>query len=120
MGEAAKRDVGVGVNQLPAMNSFYSIRNNSYLVQMLPTGTIMQFYNSSAADSDGVALANYPIPFPNAALMVFVGELTSSGANGSVGVISWGECYDIRTKTGAKVRNNRNAQESCMCLAIGY
>lgn len=119
LGTAAKRNVGTGTNQIPDMSSFYSIKTNSYLVQKNPSGLIEQWFKSAEADDAGVAVANYPVAFPNKVVAVFCGELTSS-INGPGGVTSWGESYDLRTLTSTKVKNSTPVKESCLVYAVGY
>lgn len=79
LGEAAKRDVGTGGNQIPDMNSFPS--GNSWF--QLPSGHIVQIFsmNVLGADANGTS-ANYPIAFPTA--MMSVSALWGDGtvANG--------------------------------------
>lgn len=119
LGGAAKRAVGTGENQIPDMSSFYSIKTNSYLVQKNPSGLIEQWFNSAVADASGIAVANYPVAFPNKVIAVFCGELTAS-ITSAAGVISWGECFDVRTLTSTKLRNNPATQESCVVYVVGY
>ncbi|WP_425431524.1 phage tail protein [Escherichia coli] len=120
LGDAAKRNVGTGTNQIPDMNSFYSIKTGSYLVQKNPSGLIEQWFNSAEADAAGVAVANYPVAFPNKVVAVLCGELTASTVGGSTGVTWWGECYDVRTLTSTKVRNGTPTRESCLVYVVGY
>lgn len=120
LGDAAKRNVGTGANQIPDMSSFYSIKTGSYLVQKNPSGLIEQWFNSAEADATGVAVANYPVAFPNKVVAVFCGELTASTVGGSTGVTWWGECYDVRTLTSTKVRNGTPTRESCLVYVVGY
>lgn len=120
LGTAAKRNVGTGTNQIPDMSSFYSIKTNSYLVQKNPSGLIEQWFNSAVADESGIAVANYPVAFPNKVIAVFCGELTAASVTSATGVTSWGECYDVRTLTSTKVRNSSPTQESCLVYVVGY
>ena len=120
LGTAAKRNVGTGTNQIPDMSSFYSIKTNSYLVQKNPSGLIEQWFNSAVADESGIAVANYPVAFPNKVIAVFCGELTAASLASATGVTSWGECYDVRTLTSTKVRNSSPIQESCLVYVVGY
>lgn len=63
LGEAAKRDVGTGGNQIPDMSAFPSGTNWF----QLPSGHIVQIFsmNVLGADANGTS-ANYPIAFPTA------------------------------------------------------
>ncbi|EFG8594646.1 gp53-like domain-containing protein [Escherichia coli] len=61
LGEAAKRNVGTGGNQIPDMSAFPSGTNWF----QLPSGHIVQIFsmNVLGADANGTS-ANYPIAFP--------------------------------------------------------
>ncbi|AWK43009.1 MULTISPECIES: gp53-like domain-containing protein [Photorhabdus] len=72
LNEAAKREIGAGVNQVPDM-SFFNANLGSTGWQKLPSGLIemwgfvlVQGYGSMEAGY----LNNFPIPFPNACLNV--------------------------------------------------
>lgn len=79
LGEAAKRNVGTGANQIPDMSSFPS--GSSWF--QLPSGHIVQIFsmNVLGADANGTS-ANYPIAFPTT--MMSVSALWGDGtvANG--------------------------------------
>lgn len=79
LGEAAKRNVGTGANQIPDMSSFPS--GSSWF--QLPSGHIVQIFsmNVLGTDVNGTS-ANYPIAFPTA--MMSVSALWGDGtvANG--------------------------------------
>lgn len=79
LGEAAKRNVGTGKNQIPDMSAFPSGTNWF----QLPSGHIVQIFsmNVLGADANGTS-ANYPIAFPTA--MMSVSALWGDGtvANG--------------------------------------
>jgi hypothetical protein len=63
LGEAAKRDVGTGANQIPDMSSFgRSLENAGYF--LLPSGVIVQWGRVSISGTTGSRIT-YPIPFPN-------------------------------------------------------
>ncbi|WP_432756669.1 gp53-like domain-containing protein [Escherichia coli] len=74
LGEAAKRNVGTGENQIPDMSAFPS-GNNWF---QLPSGHIVQIFsmNVLGADANGTS-ANYPIAFPTT--MIAVSALWSDG-----------------------------------------
>ena len=79
LGEAAKRNVGTGANQIPDMNSFPS--GNSWF--QLPSGHIVQIFSMNVLGSDvNGTSGNYPIAFPTA--MMSVSALWGDGtvANG--------------------------------------
>lgn len=70
--EAAKRDVGTGVNQIPDMASFpASLSSNGYI--KLPSGIIIQFGSAS-----GSQVVNLPIAFPNTGLVAYASSGTPS------------------------------------------
>ncbi|WP_274051096.1 gp53-like domain-containing protein [Escherichia coli] len=60
LGEAAKRDVGTGENQIPDMGAFAS--GSGWF--RLPGGYIVQF-GTFRGDTDRVISGSFPIPFPN-------------------------------------------------------
>lgn len=63
LGEAAKRGVGTGANQLPDMSFFSrSLENAGYF--LLPSGVIVQWGRVSLSGTTGSRIT-YPIPFPN-------------------------------------------------------
>ena len=64
LGDAAKRSVGTGVNQIPDMSSFISsFAQNGYF--KLPGKLIIQWGEVTGSTTATVP-ANFPIPFPNA------------------------------------------------------
>ncbi|WP_053271168.1 phage tail protein, partial [Escherichia coli] len=67
LGEAAKRNVGTGENQIPDMSAFPSGKNWF----QLPSGHIVQMFsmNVYGADTNGTT-GNFPIAFPSGALAV--------------------------------------------------
>ncbi|MCV8070410.1 phage tail protein [Escherichia coli] len=60
LGEAAKRDVGTGDNQIPDMGAFAS--GSGWF--RLPGGYIVQF-GTFRGNTDRVISGSFPIPFPN-------------------------------------------------------
>ncbi|OWF73224.1 phage tail protein [Yersinia frederiksenii] len=64
LGEAAKRAVGTGANQVPDMNSFTS--GNGWM--RTPQGVIIQF-GSALSNPAGYAVVNFPIPFTSYAIV---------------------------------------------------
>ncbi|MBY7260560.1 hypothetical protein [Escherichia coli] len=60
LGEAAKRDVGTGDNQIPDMGAFAS--GSGWF--RLPSGYIVQF-GTFRGNTDRVISGSFPIPFPN-------------------------------------------------------
>lgn len=78
LGEAAKRDVGTGANQIPDMTSF--VAGSGWC--QLPNGKILQWgaYTGSAPS----ATINFPIPFPNTQGRVIISlSGTATNADGS-------------------------------------
>ncbi|EKN3769522.1 hypothetical protein OU757_004636, partial [Yersinia enterocolitica] len=64
LGDAAKRSVGTGANQIPDMSSFISsFAQNGYF--KFPGGLIIQ-WGEVTGSTTGTVPANFPIPFPNA------------------------------------------------------
>lgn len=59
LGEAAKREVGTGANQIPDMSSFAS--GTGWM--KFPNGTIIQFGVSMAGPIGSPTTVNFPIPF---------------------------------------------------------
>ncbi|EPH4992248.1 gp53-like domain-containing protein [Escherichia coli] len=92
MGEAAKRDVGTGNNQLPDMSAFGMSRNGQTAWDILPNGMIRQagtvtltpVGNFNAQVLGGVTYythyyrVNFPRQFPNAQIATLA-TLASSG-----------------------------------------
>ena len=94
--EAAKRDVGTGINQIPDMSAWTSGSN----WRSTPDGFIEVWGESTVAStSTGVAVATFPLPFPNECVSVIINEVTNI-ASGVSGVKSWGLARDTISKTG--------------------
>lgn len=90
LGEAAKRDVGTGENQIPDINSFLSVTGAAGY-QKLPSGLIIQWGSATAGlgatGNTGNAI-NFSVPFPNICHQVVVsydngGGKVIAGAAGS-------------------------------------
>ncbi|EEW1448754.1 hypothetical protein D9H48_16225 [Escherichia coli] len=69
LGEAAKRDVGTGANQIPDMNSFI-FSNANQGVMKYPGGFIEQWFSATvpaatSATVNGTIDILFPNPFPN-------------------------------------------------------
>lgn len=93
MGEAAKRGVGTGLNQLPDMSNFVSnIDYNGWMT--LPNGLIIQWVrvvggsNSTGALAVDVTEFNFPVPFPTVVYAAFPGSISYVQAVRSVERIS--------------------------------
>ena len=94
--EAAQRDVGTGTNQIPDMSAWTSGSN----WRSTPDGFIEVWGESTVANSStGVAVATFPLPFPNECVSVIINEVTNI-PSGVSGVKSWGLARDTISKTG--------------------
>lgn len=85
LGEAAKRDVGTGTNQIPDMGSFtLSVSGTGY--QKLPSGFILQWGSIGAPGIAQDVVTHFPIAFPNRCLRVLVSQdyTPDSGAVGYI------------------------------------
>lgn len=73
LGEAAKRNVGTGANQIPDMGSFtLSVSGTGY--QKLPSGFILQWGSIGAPGIAQDVVTHFPIAFPNRCLRVLVSQ----------------------------------------------
>ncbi|MDE9583646.1 gp53-like domain-containing protein [Citrobacter braakii] len=118
LGEAAKRNVGTGTNQIPDMSSFAGGPASGY--QKLPSGLIIQWGVSSTSSSTGQATATFPIAFPNGLINVMVSEQSNSAG----AVIKWGCGASTKTTStlwaqGAGGTSPSNG-EVANFLAIGW
>ncbi|HHU7717337.1 TPA: tail fiber protein [Escherichia coli] len=85
LGEAAKRNVGTGDNQIPDMGSFMlSVSSVGY--QKLPSGLILQWGSIGTTDIPKDLVTHFPIAFPNRCLRVLVSQdyTPDSGAVGYI------------------------------------
>ncbi|WP_213838306.1 gp53-like domain-containing protein [Escherichia coli] len=85
LGEAAKRNVGTGANQIPDMGSFtLSVSGTGY--QKLPSGFILQWGSIGATGIAQDVVTHFPIAFPNRCLRVLVSQdyTPDSGAVGYI------------------------------------
>ncbi|EMW12855.1 gp53-like domain-containing protein [Escherichia coli] len=85
LGEAAKRNVGTGANQIPDMGSFtLSVSGTGY--QKLPSGFILQWGSIGAPGIAQDVVTHFPIAFPNRCLRVLVSQdyTPDSGAVGYI------------------------------------
>ncbi|EKL4954460.1 hypothetical protein PR531_003528 [Escherichia coli] len=85
LGEAAKRNVGTGTNQIPDMGSFtLSVSDTGY--QKLPSGFILQWGSIGAPGIAQDVVTHFPIAFPNRCLRVLVSQdyTPDSGAVGYI------------------------------------
>lgn len=85
LGEAAKRNVGTGANQIPDMGSFtLSVSGTGY--QKLPSGFILQWGSIGTPGIAQDVVTHFPIAFPNRCLRVLVSQdyTPDSGAVGYI------------------------------------
>ncbi|WP_097495128.1 gp53-like domain-containing protein [Escherichia coli] len=85
LGEAAKRNVGTGANQIPDMGSFtLSVSGTGY--QKLPSGFILQWGSIGAPGIAQDVVTHFPIAFPNRCLRILVSQdyTPDSGAVGYI------------------------------------
>ena len=85
LGEAAKRNVGTGANQIPDMGSFtLSISGTGY--QKLPPGFILQWGSIGTPGIAQDVVTHFPIAFPNRCMRVLVSQdyTPDSGAVGYI------------------------------------
>ncbi|WP_225402494.1 gp53-like domain-containing protein [Escherichia coli] len=85
LGEAAKRNVGTGANQIPDMGSFtLSVSGTGY--QKLPSGFILQWGSIGAPGIAQDVVTHFPIAFPNRCLRVLASQdyTPDSGAVGYI------------------------------------
>ena len=94
LGEAAKRDVGTGANQIPDMSSFVFSVSGGVNIYRFPNRMCIQWGNSNT-DSNGGAIVSLPVAM--SAYVPVVIEGLSGSWTGSGGV------YDFFTVYGAQV-----------------
>ncbi|HAW4020007.1 TPA: phage tail protein [Escherichia coli] len=113
LGEAAKRNVGTGENQIPDMSAFPSGKNWF----QLPSGHIVQMFsmNVYGADTNGTT-GNFPIAFPSGALAVSAlwsdGTLTAAPTFKLMGYTTTRTSVTLKVSTG-------NGLYRTMIIAIG-
>ena len=114
LGEAARRDVGTGANQIPDMDSFLcSLASNGYM--KFPGGLIVQWANAGPLKGNSSALLSFPIPFPNQ-LLVAVPYTGSTVAAQNLGV-------SVKYETRQSVTlfaSTTSTSTSCGAISIGY
>ncbi|EFA6149745.1 TPA: hypothetical protein KXY97_002749 [Escherichia coli] len=117
LGEAAKRNVGTGENQVPDMKSFgNSLTANGY--QKLPGGMIIQwggFSVSPTGGSVGTVDITLPVAFPAACRSVNALISTNDPSARSVG-------FDIGSTNRTKIRFTYTSAttNSIYWMAVGY
>ena len=88
--EAAKRDVGIGANQIPDMSFFGGLKGAAGY-QYFPTGMLVQWgtVGLNSAPS-GTAIGKFPVAFPGAGQQIIVthdNPLASTLAFGAASII---------------------------------
>lgn len=117
LGEAAKRNVGTGENQVPDMNSFgNSLTANGY--QKLPGGMIIQWGSFSVSPTGGSVRTvdiTLPVAFPAACRSVNALISTNDPSARSVG-------FDIGSTNRTKIRFTYTSAttNSIYWMAVGY
>lgn len=113
LGEAAKRDVGTGANQIPDMSQFPSGKN---WFQM-PGGNIVQSFSGYvlSADTNGTTI-NYPISFPDTAYAVSV--MWSDASPTTTPTFKLNGNLSDKTKAVIKVTGGAGSF-GCLVIAIG-
>ena len=119
LGEAAKRNVGNGQNQIPDMAAFASSLSSTGF-QKLPSGLIIQWGIVSGASNYTVT---YPVTFPNRSLALLAVPHTTSVAG--ISAMGIANCSDI-TKSqfyiivgGISQGEIVKYERSCFWVAIG-
>lgn len=125
LGNASKRNVGSGVNQVPDMGYFSNLlSDNGY--QKLPGGLIVQWGQSGQSVSQtGLASGTFPIQFPNGCFLVTLTEQTTpSGSTPHAGVNCWGlgslNNSGFVAICAARLSNAAAVAEAVRYLAIGF
>ncbi|EFH4695633.1 phage tail protein [Escherichia coli] len=119
LGEAAKRNVGNGQNQIPDMAAFASSLSSTGF-QKLPSGLIIQWGIVSGASNYTVT---YPVTFPNSSLALLAVPHTTSVAD--ISEMGIANCSDISKSQfyiivgGISQGEIVKYERSCFWVAIG-
>ncbi|EFD1772121.1 TPA: hypothetical protein ACH71Q_002704 [Escherichia coli] len=119
LGEAAKRNVGNGQNQIPDMAAFASSLSSTGF-QKLPSGLIIQWGIVSGASNYTVT---YPVTFPNRSLALLAVPHTTSVAG--ISAMGIANCSDISKSQfyiivgGISRGEIVKYERSCFWVAIG-
>ena len=117
LGTAALRNVGMGADQIPDMNSFKSQKSLTGW-QKLPGGLILQWGLTTTFGSEQNTLVTFPVAFPGSILMEYTTYANTSGdpATGSTYI------GQVRTtgNTQMHVRNLGPTNAQYNWLVIGY
>lgn len=105
LGEAAKRDVGTGENQIPDMSSFGAGSGWS----QLPNGKLLQWGTYTGSATTGTI--NFPVPFPSSVGRVIMSLSGTSADAGSIAYVLQDDNSLSKTsfffrRAGAQVRFN--------------
>ncbi|MEC5726220.1 phage tail protein [Citrobacter amalonaticus] len=105
LGEAAKRDVGTGENQIPDMSSFGAGSGWS----QLPNGKLLQWGAYTGSATTGTI--NFPVPFPSSVGRVIMSLSGTSADAGSIAYVVQDDNSLSKTsfffrRAGAQVRFN--------------
>ena len=113
LGDAAKRVVGSGANQIPDMGLFPSGRNWF----QLPGGIIVQAFSGFvlSSDTNGSAL-NYPISFSETVFAVNV--MWSDASQITAPTFKYNSNYSDKSKANIRV-TGASGSYGCMLIAIG-
>lgn len=89
LGEAAKRSVGTGANQIPDMSSFPAQRGGAWYRQH-PSGMIEQGGSLSVSGASGAqkVTVNFPIPFPSVCVGIWFTYQTEDPSSRFAGVFT--------------------------------
>lgn len=112
LGEAAKRDVGTGANQIPDMSSWTAGISPDAIWIRFPDGTIIQMGASGTSNTD----ITFPIPFPSQC-MIFIAMPRSSASTAFIGTVQ--EDSSRRSRTGTRVLGFSGVT-SVTTAAFGY
>lgn len=96
LGEAAKRDVGTGANQIPDMSSWTKGISTDAIWIRFPDGTIIQMGAGGGSNTE----ITFPIPFPTQC-MIFIAMPRSSASTAFIGTVQ--EDSLQRSRTGTRV-----------------
>lgn len=107
LGTAAKKDVGIGANQIPDMSFFPSIKGTSGYAQF-PNGMIEQWGFVAVPTSTSAAnvTATLSVPFPNLVTSITATFGTADPSSRFVGINNTGSLSQIRMSYVTPTGNN--------------
>lgn len=117
LGTAAFRSVGVGINQIPDMNSFASslVAGGGY--QKLPGGLIIQ-WGSGAYTNQATTSVTLPIAFPNAGFLTVASKGSGITLSGEYAVGS--QMTSLSTISISNTGGTTGANKGIFWIALGY